>query len=186
MMRLCRWLILLLPAVAIGQAIAATTTYGGLIGGALKFTGTVVALPCAIAPGDEQLAVDFKQIALKDLINDRKTKPIPFALHLINCNSIVYKSVTITFSGTESVQLPNHLVITPDEAGDMSAVAVGLQMKNGSPITLNKSTPAIELSQSSMTLDFSAFVEGDTEQLKSGKVAFGPFTSVAQYILNYQ
>ncbi|PRD13702.1 fimbrial protein [Pantoea coffeiphila] len=186
MMKLCRWLLPLLPAFAISQSMAATTKMAGLIGGDLRFTGKVVALPCDVAPGDEKVPVDFKQIALKDLVNDRTTKPIPFTIHLLNCNAVVFESVTISFSGNESPKLPNRLMITPEGAGDMSAIGVGLQLKDGSPVTLKQASPAVALSQGSMSLDFFAFVEADTEEIKSGNVAFGPFTSVAQYTLSYQ
>lgn len=186
MIKLYRWLLPLLPVVAMSQPMAATTKMVGLIGGDLKFTGKVVALPCDVAPGDEQVPVDFKQIALKDLVNDKTTKPVPFTIHLLNCNAVVFESVTISFSGNESAKLPNRLMITPEGSGDMSAIGVGLQLKDGSPVTLKQASPAVELSQGSMHLDFFAFVEADTDEIKSGNVAFGPFTSVAHYTLSYQ
>jgi len=159
----------------------------GLIGGELKFSGRVNALPCDVISGDEIIPVNFNDVSLKELLVNKKSKRIPFTIHLINCNTDVYKTVTVVFSGAESAKLPNHLAITPKISGsNMSAVAVGLQLENGTPIILNEETPAQALSGNSKNLKFMAYIEGISAELRQGQVDFGEFTSVASYTLNYQ
>lgn len=159
----------------------------GLIGGDLRFYGTVKALPCDVQAGDENILVDFKDISLKDLLLNQRSKKVPFAIHLINCNTAVYNSVTVTFSGMENRRLPNHLIVTPEEAGaDMSAIALGLQTENGTPVILNEATAAQALSGSTKEIKFMAYIEGITDELRQGKVSYGSFSAVANYTLNYQ
>lgn len=184
-MRLCCWLSLLFPLLMTDNA-AAESVKRGLIGGDLKFIGKVVALPCSIVPGDRQLFVDFEQIAAKDLIREKTTSPLPFAIHLVGCNAAVFKSVTITFSGNESTALPDHLSVVSLNHTNMSAVGIGLRLKDGRPVMLNKEVLVSALSQGSTVLNFSTFVESIPAELEAGRVGFGPFTSSANYTLSYQ
>lgn len=183
-LRLCS--LLLFSAVAISADAANVRAPALISGGEIHFVGKVISLPCRIAPGDERIPVDFKDIALKDLISNGKTKPIPFTIHLLDCNTVVFNSVTVKFSGNESTKLPGRLTITAVDGGDMTAVGVGLQTLEGQPIELDKDALVAALSEKSMSLDFSAFVEGDITALKEGKVDLGRFTSTANYTLSYQ
>jgi len=164
----------------------AQTQHTELIGGDIRFHGTVEALPCNVKPGGEKIGVDFKQISTKDLYANKKSSPVPFTIALENCSNAVFKTVSVTFSGVESTELPDYLVINPVSPGAASGVAIGLKEMNGSAIELNKPTTAENISRGSMNLSFQAWVEGTPTALQNKNMALGPFTATANYTLTYQ
>ncbi|QUG77713.1 fimbrial protein [Erwinia sp. E602] len=174
----CVWALLLTLAVRADEAI--------LIGGEIRFHGRVVALPCSIAPGDETLQVDFKQLSTEDLYLNKQTRPVGFTLHLINCSTTVYKTVTVTFSGERSQALPESLRVHSNASGGTAGIAIDLRQDNGNPLTLDQPTPATDLTRGSMQLGFQALVRGEPDALQQHNLQLGPFTSTASYTLNYQ
>ncbi|EGM8503177.1 type 1 fimbrial protein, partial [Escherichia coli] len=72
-----------------------------LIGGDIRFHGTVEALPCSVKPGGDKIGVNFKQISTKDLYSNKTSPPVPFTIPLENCSDAVFKTVSVTFSGIE-------------------------------------------------------------------------------------
>ena len=174
----CVLVLLLSPAARAEQA--------ELIGGAIRFHGRVVAQPCSIAPGDETLLVDFKQLSTKDLYLNKQSRPVDFTLHLINCNTSVYHSVTVTFSGDRSQALPASLRVRSNASGGTAGIAIDLRQGNGEPLTLDKPTPMTALTGGRMQLGFQALVRVEPDALQRHNLQFGPFISTAQYTLNYQ
>lgn len=157
-----------------------------LIGGELKFHGRVVVQPCSIAPGDERLLVDFKKLSTRDLYINKQSLPVGFTLHLINCNTTVYKTLTVTFSGDRSQALPASLRVRNNVSGESAGIAIDLLQESGEPVTLDEPTPAKDLTSGSMQLDFQARVRVEPEALQQHSLQLGAFTSTASYTLNYQ
>lgn len=157
-----------------------------LIGGAIRFHGRVVAQPCSIAPGDETLLVDFKQLSIRDLYLNKQIRPVDFTLHLINCATSVYHSVTVTFSGDRSQALPASLRVRSNASGGTAGIAIDLRLGNGEPVTLDKPTPMTAMTSGRMQLGFQALVRVEPDALRAHNLQFGPFTSMARYTLNYQ
>lgn len=155
-------------------------------GRSVKFHGTVTSLPCSIAPGSDKILVDFKEVAVNDLYRNKKSSPIPFSIRLIDCTTNVFNSVTVTFSGDESPELANHLAIHALSPGGTAGVGIGLQLQNGSPIELNKASPATRLAVGNMSLGFSAFLAAQPGAQQNREIQYGPFTATASYTLNYQ
>lgn len=176
---------MLLPLLLASPAMAERVQQN-LIGGELKFHGNVLSLPCSVASDDEKLLVDFKEVSVKDLYIHGKSTPTPFSLHLVDCSPNVFHSVTVTFSGHESNDLPGHLTINPSGSEGASGIAIGLMQGNGSKVELDKETPATALVTGNMTLKFMAYVAGEPDALKNSNIQYGPFTASANYTLNYQ
>ena len=167
--------------------IQAAFSAAPLTGGKMVIRGTIAASPCKIANGDENLSVNLKEISLRDLIRNGKSKLVPFTIHLIDCDPSTYSKVKITFSGIESSKISNRLEITPvDPGSDMSAVAIGLQLGDGTEVKLDQELLASTISSSTTNLTFHAYVEGLKNDLKQGNVGLGQFTAVANYIIEYQ
>lgn len=157
-----------------------------LTGTSVHFHGTVLSLPCSVAPGSEKILVDFKEVSAKELYLNKTSTPVPFSIRLNNCTTAVYDSVTVTFSGDESNKLSNHLAIKPVSGGGAAGVAIGMKLQNGQDVELNKATPLTRLSTGNMNLGFTAYLEGEPDALQKREIKYGPFTASARYTLNYQ
>ena len=160
----------------------ADTTHAGV--GHYNFRGNVIITPCQIAPGSETVAVDFKQISVKELYSASKSKPLPFSIHLVNCSTAVFNAVTVTFDGTENTNLPEHLAI--NIKSDASGIGVGLLDYNDTPIKLNTPSLAQNLTDNNTELKFKAYVEAEPDALSNETITYGNFYSTAYYTLSYQ
>lgn len=77
----------------------------------MRFHGTLVAEPCVIPPGEEEIQLDFGTIVDKYLYLNIRTHSQSFALHLAECDLSLGNTVSITFSGTENAKLPGLLAL---------------------------------------------------------------------------
>ncbi|EOZ9390974.1 fimbrial protein [Enterobacter cancerogenus] len=157
-----------------------------LLGGDVRFHGTVVALPCSIVPGSDNLVVDFKQASVKDLYLNTKTRITPFTIHLDNCSTGVFNTVSVIFSGPEDSKLPDHLVITPGGQGSASGVGIGLEEMDGTEVKLNRPTTPQSIQSSTMDLNYKAYLQGEPDAVNNKTISFGNFTASATFTLNYQ
>jgi type 1 fimbria pilin len=164
------------PALAMGE----------LIGGDLSFKGEVVAYPCSIAPESERVPVDFGEISTKSLYINGKSTPVPFTIKLQDCNPNLLNTVSVTFSGIENPNLPDHLAIRPTAPGNASGVGIGLLEADDTPLRLGIPSTAAAISDTTMQLNFQAFIEAEPDALSSGSLTTGPFTATAYYLLSYQ
>lgn len=157
-----------------------------LIGGDMHFHGTIVALACSLPPGGDKIEVDFGQIAVKDLYLNGRSQPKAFAINLQNCNPDVFRTLTVTFNGTESKPLPNHLAIDAGGADGASGIAIGMSEADGTPVHLGQGTTPQSIEEGAMSLRFNAWVEGEPDAIKAQAIAFGPFRASGTWTLNYQ
>ncbi|MCL6722980.1 type 1 fimbrial protein [Klebsiella sp. T2.Ur] len=157
-----------------------------LIGGDVRFHGSVVALPCSIVPGSDNLMVDFKQASVKDLYLNTKTRITPFTIHLENCSTRVFDTVSVTFSGPENSKLPDHLAITPRGQGSASGVGIGLEEMDGVEIKLNHPTTPLRIQANTMDLTYKAYLQGEPDAVNNKTITYGTFTATATFTLNYQ
>lgn len=157
-----------------------------LIGGDMKFHGTVVALPCSIAPGSETIGVDFKQTSIKDIYSNQKTRTTPFTVHLENCSTGVFNSVSVTLSGIEDTALPNHLAITSGGQGNASGVGIGLEETDGTAIKLNEATTPQKINANNMDLTYNAYLQGEPDAINQQTISYGTFSATATFTINYQ
>lgn len=152
--------------------------------GEYSFRGNVLATPCQIATNSEKIPVDFGKIAVKELYENGKSKPLPFSIHLTNCSNAISKSLTVTFNGIENQNLPNYLAINDQSIA--SGIGIGLLNENNTPIQLNSPSIAQALVNNNMEIKFKAFVEAEPQALNNQTLNYGVFYSTAYYTLNYQ
>ena len=101
----------------------------------LSFRGVLVADACTLRPGDEAVQWDLRDVSIKYLYLYSRTLGMPFQLHLEGCNTTVGSSVTVTFSGNESLVLPGLLAL--DGGSRASGVAIGIETPADRPLPLN-------------------------------------------------
>ncbi|HCW3116829.1 fimbrial protein [Citrobacter amalonaticus] len=159
---------------------------GELLGGDLSFTGVVMAYPCSIAPDSERVPVDFGKVSTNSLYINGKTVPVPFTIKLEDCTPSVFDSVTVTFSGTANGNLADRLAISATSPGNAGGVGIGLLEEDDTPVRLNVATRPAAISDTTLRLNFQAFVEAEPDALANGTLTTGPFTATANYTLNYQ
>ena len=68
--------------------------------GKVNFKGSIIDVPCSIAPNSIDQTVEFGQISNMALVNGGKSTPRTFDIALENCDvTDVKKGVQLTFSG---------------------------------------------------------------------------------------
>ncbi len=157
-----------------------------LLGGDMKFHGTVIALPCEVVSGDEVIDIDFGKVNVKDIYLNKKVAIKPLNIHLEHCRTDVFNSVSVTFNGTEDDALEDHIAITPDGQDGASGVAIGFQELNGTPIKLGEPTAAHTITKDSMVLSWQVYLEGSQDAIEHQTIRYGAFGATATWTLNYQ
>ncbi|WP_368547362.1 fimbrial protein [Klebsiella pneumoniae] len=172
-------------ALAMGMGIALMSGIANAASdqghGTVTFTGSIIDSPCSITPDTVDQTVNLGEISTKALANGGKSTPRPFDIKLENCDvtSLTDKTVTTTFTGTESTELPGYFAI----AGSASGASIAITNDDGSNIKLgNTSSPSI-IQDGNNTLRFAAYLQGNGAQ---ATVIPGDFTSVANFTLAYQ
>lgn len=166
-----------------------------LIAGVLAFSGQVqadnvrlhgalVAEPCVIAPGDENVRLDFGTVIDKYLYANERTHGQAFDIRLGECDLSLGKTVKVTFSGTENPSLKGLLAI--DGSSMASGIAIGMETQGGQPLPLNKAGEGYRLVAGNNTLTVLAYVQGEPEAIAQRRIARGPFSAIATFRLEYE
>lgn len=169
----------LVVALGLGMSLVAGSAFAAGEGnGTVTFKGAIVDAPCSIEPGAVDQTVELGQISNLALKDGGRSTPSPFQIKLENCDTATKKTVTVTFSGTDSKAVPGKLAITGTAAG----AAIGINFGD-SEIELGKPTPAQTLIDGNNQLSFAAFLQGGGA---SSTITPGEFQSVADFALSYQ
>ncbi|MEX3098861.1 fimbrial protein [Serratia ureilytica] len=150
----------------------------------VKFSGTLVAEPCIIPPGEENVPLDFGTVVEKYLYANQRTHSQPFTIHLTECNPDIASSVSVTFSGTPSASLPGLLAL--DASSGAMGVAIGLETQDGQPLPLEQAAPATALSAGENQLVYQAYVQGEPGAIAARNIGQGAFTATATFNLSYE
>ncbi|CAI1949796.1 fimbrial protein [Serratia entomophila] len=153
-----------------------------LIGSPLQFHGTVVSRPCNIEPQSADQLVEMGTVIVKTLYRYGHTVPVPFNIKLTDCKTSVFKSVNVTFSGTEDPELPGKLAINNGDNG----AAIALFDHQGAELDLNRASSAVALQNGPNVLNFTAYVQGHPSAIQNKTIIEGEFSSVANFVLAYQ
>lgn len=149
----------------------------------MKLHGTLVAEPCVVAPGDDQVALDFGEVANKDLYRSGRTAGKAFQLRLTGCDLSIAKNVRVTFSGSENAKLPGLLAL--DGASQAGGVAVGLETSAGTPLALGKASDQYSLKTGSTVIDLKAYVRAEPQAVTDKSLTLGSFSTAATFTLDY-
>lgn len=143
--------------------------------------GTLVAEPCTLKPGDENISVGFGNIVDKYLYINARSPSQAFQLHLQGCDLSIGKQLSVSFSGNESSILPGLLAVLQDNSG----LAIGIEDAGGKAIALNSGSKEVTLEKGDMTLKFAAWIQGEPQAIKTHTIARGAFSAVATFRLEY-
>ena len=148
----------------------------------VRLYGTLVAEPCVLQPGDENIAIDFGKIIDKYIYINGRSPSQPFQLHLLECDLSIGKQVSVTFKGNESEALPGLLAVTPMSSG----IAIGIENQQKINQPINTTGENVNLSKGSNTLNFSAYVQGEADAITKKSIVRGVFNAVATFVIAYQ
>ncbi|HCR1077297.1 TPA: fimbrial protein [Enterobacter cloacae] len=150
----------------------------------VRFYGALVAEPCVIAPGDEDIHLDFGTVIDKFLYQYTRTKGHQFEIRLRECDLSLGKTVKVTFKGTENVALPGLLAI--DAGSEAKGIAVGLETLEANPLLINKESGAYLLQAGNSVIALKAYVQAEPQALADKKLGRGTFNTVATFSLEYE
>lgn len=143
--------------------------------------GALVAEPCVIAPGDEEIALDFGTVVDKYLYQHTRTQGESFDIRLTECDLSLSKTVKVTFSGTESAALPGLLAVD-----GVSGIAIGLETPAAKPVPLNEASDGVSLQTGSSRVSLKAYVKGEPSAIVNRTIGRGAFSAVATFGLEYE
>lgn len=150
----------------------------------VRLHGALVAEPCVIAPGDENVRLDFGTVIDKYLYTNVRTHGQPFEIHLKECDLSLGKTVKVTFSGTENSSLKGLLAIEGSSLA--SGIAIGMETQGGQPFPLNKAGEGHWLASGDNTLTLMAYVQGEPEAIARRTIERGPFSAITTFRLEYE
>ncbi|HIE1061102.1 TPA: fimbrial protein [Serratia marcescens] len=146
--------------------------------------GALVAEPCVIPPGEEEITLDFGTVIDKYLYLNTRTLGQSFEIHLAECDLSLGKTVKATFTGTENLALAGLLAIDP--GSEATGIAIGLETPDAKPLPLNTASDAWSLQAGSNTLVLKAYVQGEPEAIAKQRIGRGAFRAVATFSLEYE
>ncbi|EOC5255458.1 fimbrial protein [Enterobacter asburiae] len=145
----------IMASATCAQAASTTTTVNG---GNIKFMGSVVDAPCAVALESEDQVVHIDQITLKSLgAKDAVSgQSKPFYVTLTNCDVSTYTNAAISFSGQSDAVTAGALANTAGSGG-ATGVALRLFGPDGKAMDVNSGTASdtIPLSKGDNTIPMS-------------------------------
>lgn len=146
--------------------------------------GALVAEPCVIPPGEEDIALDFGTIIDKYLYLNTRTPGQSFSIHLTECGLSLGKTVNVTFLGAENTALPGLLAI--DGGSQATGIAIGLETQQVKPVPINQPTDNYLLQEGENRIALKAYVRGEPEAIKNQSIERGPFSATATFRLEYE
>lgn len=171
------------------RVVSAMLLWSGVFGNGfavenMYFHGALVAEPCVIPPGKEILQLDFGTIVDKYLYINQRTPGIPLVIQLAECDLSLGRTVSLTFSGSESLGLPGLLL--PEAGSQASGIAVGLETPQGQPLPLNSASAKYPLRAGNNEVQLRAFIQGEPLAIAEKSIVRGSFSAVATFILAYE
>ncbi|HAT4913349.1 TPA: fimbrial protein [Serratia marcescens] len=150
----------------------------------VHFHGALVAEPCVVSPGDEDIRLDFGTVIDKYLYLNTRTLGQAFEIHLEECDLSLVNTVTVTFRGTESLALPGLLAI--DGSSEATGIAVGLETQEARPLAINTESDKFLLREGGNVIVLKAYVQGEPKAITGKAIGHGPFSAVATFSLEYE
>ncbi|HEB0103791.1 TPA: fimbrial protein [Serratia marcescens] len=169
---------------AIGAMMLLGASWGCAAIDNLRFSGALVAEPCTLRPGDEDIRLEFGTVIDKYLYAYGRTPGKAFSLVLQDCDISLGNSVKVTFNGAESITLPG--LLRPDGDSLAKGIALGLETAAGKPLALNKPSEAYVIGKGSNSLQLQVYVQGEPEAIAQKRIGLGAFSAVATFGLEYE
>jgi len=149
----------------------------------INYSGTLVALPCTVPPGTENLYVDMGVIPTKSLYRFKRTAAKLIEFELKDCDPDLGNAIAVYFSGP----MTGDGLLQFSGGSQAKGAGIGLEYLDGTPISINNIDPyKISIVKGDMTVRMKAFVQGEQEALASKTIEPGFFTAVLTYIMSYE
>lgn len=157
--------LLLLPSLALANNIW-TVTLGG---GDVRFRGVIIAESCRVEAGDRHMIVNMGQVSSNRFHHvGEDVNPVPFNIHLEECNTAVSDHVAITFHGVADDKYPEVLSIG-DEKYSAKGVSIALFDNDNHLIPINsKPIGWTRLYKGPTTLNFVAKYRATSHEVIGG------------------
>ncbi|EOL8965366.1 fimbrial protein [Cronobacter dublinensis] len=168
-------LVTLLLAFSAGAAAAEDNVH---------FSGTLVSEPCTLPDADTDIKLAFGTVIEKYLYQYHRIKSQAFSIHLKDCDPTIMNSVSVTFEGTSDTELTT--MLAPDVSSTAKGIAIGIELLDGTPVTINESSANIILANGTNVLTFNAFVQAKPTYLANKSLMAGDFTATVNFLLSYQ
>lgn len=169
-----------IPVVMMGTILMTTVHADDNV----HFSGALVAEPCTLPESETDIKLDFGSVIEKSLYQYQRTKSIPFAIHLVDCDPTLMSTVSATFEGTADDELSGMLELDPSSSA--KGVAIGLERLDGSPLAINKAGAYQQLSQGNNSLTFNAYIQAKPGAIAQKQITAGEFTATSTFVLTYQ
>ena len=147
--------------------------------GTVTFEGAIIEAACSNAPESVDQTVGLGQIAKSQLDLGGSSQPEPFKIQLVGCDTTTLKSVSTTFIGGASKDVPGALGIV----GTASGAGIVMRDATGADIVLGTPTVFQPIGDGNNTLLFGSFLKGATA---ADTVVPGEFTAITNFSLAYQ
>ncbi|MEX0423739.1 type 1 fimbrial protein [Providencia rettgeri] len=166
--------------LGLGLAVVAGSASADQGSGVITFKGSIIDAPCSIPADSLAFEVPMGAISSVALNGGGKGIESSFKIELKQCDITTLKSVQTTFTGTPSTSVTDGLAIV----GTAKNAGIVITDANGDTIKLGEKSPSQMLFTGDNTLNFKAYLQGDSDQAKP--VVPGEFTAVATFALSYQ
>lgn len=150
----------------------------------MRLYGALVADPCIIPPGDEDIQLEFGNIVDKYLYQNMRTPGHSFEIRLSDCDLSLVNTVSVTFEGAESTALPGLLAL--DGGSEATGIAIGLETPESQPLPLNQASDKYTLQAGNNVIALRAYVRGEPEAITNKAIGHGAFNAVATFSLSYE
>lgn len=169
-------LAVLISGAMSASAMAAPVSAGQ---GTVTFYGSIIEAACGISPESTDQTVNLGQVASAQLAAGGASRPVPFTIELVDCDTSIKAIADVTFTGGVNPNLANSLAIQ----GTASGAGVIITGLDGKPVTLDGSAGAgkIALQDGDNSLMFSAYLQGDKRTIVPGE-----FTALANFTMQYE
>lgn len=168
-----------LAAAVLLASSASVVNAAGAGSGTVTFTGSIIEAACSIKPESVDQTISLGQVAKSQLADGGRSNSQIFDIKLVGCDTSTFKTVTSTFTGAESADVPGALGIV----GTAGGAGVMMEQGSGAPIVLGTATTPQALSNGDNILTYGAYLQGSSV---ADAVVPGEFTGVTNFSLAYQ
>lgn len=150
----------------------------------IEYSGTLIALPCTVAPGYEHVGVDMGTIVANQLYLHERTTGVQFDFVLQDCDTSLGNWITATFAGNSTPQG----LLRFDGGSEAAGAAIGIETLSGVKLPVNPAQPypSQAIQDGMTTVSLRAYVQGESEAIASRSITPGSFTATLTYTLGYE
>ncbi|WP_433587150.1 fimbrial protein [Providencia alcalifaciens] len=146
----------------------------------VNYSGTLVALPCTIEPGTEDIYIDMGEVPNKSLNSYTRLPGKLVEFELKDCDVSLGNMITVLPTGkTNALGL-----LKFDQGSTASGAVIRLETLNGIPLIINVPHSISIIENGDMTIRLMAVLQHDP--LDSNDIVVGEYTATLNFAFNYE